>query len=48
MCRENSDLEKRIGQAKLDRRETRGKRESFFLSNPVVTKGKDLRKGATG
>ncbi|HEM3501084.1 TPA: hypothetical protein U1B29_001508 [Streptococcus suis] len=24
MCRENSDLEKRIGQAKLDRRETRG------------------------
>lgn len=24
MCRENSDLEKRIGQAKQDRRETRG------------------------
>lgn len=23
MCRENSDLEKRIGQAKLDRRRTR-------------------------
>ncbi|HEM3487845.1 hypothetical protein M5P42_08730 [Streptococcus suis] len=48
MCRENSDLEKRIGQAKLVRRETRGNGRLFFLSNPVVAMGKDLRKGATG